>query len=214
MSRAVEAKLTMYPGAIEAFDRAIAADPGFALAHAAKAHVLLERGDAAAARASIAAANSLAAGLSAREAGHVAFFDLLVAGDAEAALSALLAHLDAWPRDAVALATTAFTNGLIGSSGRAGQKRMLLESAGQAGPELWRRLVVHGASRHGAVGKRTARRRPPEDRPLPRPEPEEPLGGARPRASVLRGGRSGRGPRLSGVLAHRPIRAMARCTAI
>jgi len=41
-----DAKLTMYPGAIEAFDRAIAADPGFALAHAARAHVLLERGDA------------------------------------------------------------------------------------------------------------------------------------------------------------------------
>jgi len=41
-----EAKLTMYPGAIEAFDRAIAADPGFALAHAARAHALLERGDA------------------------------------------------------------------------------------------------------------------------------------------------------------------------
>ena len=32
-----EAKLTMYPGAIEAFDRAIAADPGFALPHAARA---------------------------------------------------------------------------------------------------------------------------------------------------------------------------------
>jgi tetratricopeptide (TPR) repeat protein len=53
-----EAKLTMYPGAIEAFDRAIAADPRFALAHAARAHALLERGDAAAARASTAAANS------------------------------------------------------------------------------------------------------------------------------------------------------------
>src|SRR5207244_8719841 len=92
-----EAKLTMYPGAIEAFDRAIAADPGFALAHAARAHVLLERGDAAAARASMAAANSLAAGLSAREVSHIAFFDLLVAGDAEAALSALSVHLNAWP---------------------------------------------------------------------------------------------------------------------
>jgi hypothetical protein len=32
-----EAKLTMYPGAIEAFDRAIAADPGFALARRASA---------------------------------------------------------------------------------------------------------------------------------------------------------------------------------
>lgn len=68
-----EAKLTMYPGALEAFDRAIAADPGFALAHAAKAHALLERGDAAAARTSMAAANSLIAGLSAREASHIEF---------------------------------------------------------------------------------------------------------------------------------------------
>ena len=33
--------LTLYPGAIEAFDRAIEADPGFALAHAGKAQVLM-----------------------------------------------------------------------------------------------------------------------------------------------------------------------------
>ncbi|HUC09284.1 MAG TPA: hypothetical protein VL985_02525, partial [Stellaceae bacterium] len=119
------AKLTMYPGAIAAFDRAIAADPGFALAHTAKAHALLERGDMAAARASMAAANSLTAGVSLREAGHIAFFDRVVAGDSEAALSALDRHLSAWPRDAMVLATTAFTNGLIGNSGRAGQKRAL-----------------------------------------------------------------------------------------
>src|SRR5262244_476152 len=91
-AEACEAKLTMYPGAIEAFDRAISADPGLALAHAAKAHALLERGDAAA-RASIAVANSLSIGLSGREASHVAFFNLLVAGNTEAALSALYAHL-------------------------------------------------------------------------------------------------------------------------
>ena len=121
------AKLTMYPGAIEAFDRAIAADPAFALAHAAKAHVLLERGDLAAARASIATADSFTAGLSTREASHLAFFASLVAGDAEAALAALSVHLNAWPRDAVVLGTTAFTNGLIGNSGRAGQKRTLLD---------------------------------------------------------------------------------------
>src|ERR1700722_16577706 len=40
------AKLTMYPGAIAAFDRAIEAEPTFALPHAARAHALLERGDA------------------------------------------------------------------------------------------------------------------------------------------------------------------------
>jgi hypothetical protein len=142
-----EAKLTMYPGAIEAFGRAIAADPGFALAHAVKAHALLERGDAAAARESMAAARSLAGGLSTREASHVAYFGLLVAGDAETALAALQAHLNAWPRDAVVLGTTAFTNGLIGSSGRAGQKRMLLDLLDQLAPSYgddWWFTAHHG----------------------------------------------------------------------
>src|SRR5215469_5462471 len=83
-----DAKLTMYPGGVAAFDRAIAADPGFALAYAAKAHLLLEV-DAPAARAAIATANSLTEGLSAREVSHVAFFDRLVAADAEGALAML-----------------------------------------------------------------------------------------------------------------------------
>ena len=142
-----EAKLTMYPGALEGFDRAIAADPGFALAHAARAHVLLERGDAAAARASMATANSLVPGLSAREASHVAFFDLLAAGHAEAALSAVHSHLNAWPRDAVVLGTTAFTNGLIGSSGRVGQKRALLDLLDRLAPSYgddWWFTAHHG----------------------------------------------------------------------
>jgi tetratricopeptide (TPR) repeat protein len=160
-----EAKLTMYPGAIEGFDRAIAADPRFALAHAARAHVLLDRGDAAAARASMAAANSLAAGLSAREASHVAFFALLAAGDAEAALAALLGHLNAWPRDALALSTTAFTNGLIGSSGRAGQKRALLDLLDGLAPSYgddWWFTAHHGMAlsengQHAAAGPKIDR---------------------------------------------------------
>ena len=142
-----EAKLTMYPGAIEAFDRAIDADPQFALAHAARAHALLERADAAAAREAMAAASALAAGLPAREASHVAFFGMLVAGDTEGALAALPAHLDAWPRDAVVLGTTAFTNGLIGSSGRAGQKRMLLDLLDRLAPSYgddWWFTAHHG----------------------------------------------------------------------
>jgi Flp pilus assembly protein TadD len=142
-----EAKLTTYPGAIEAFDRAIAADPGFALAHAARGHALLERGNAVAAREAMAVARSLAAGVSAREAGHIAFFDLLVAGDAEAALAAVHAHLDAWPRDVMVLGTTAFTNGLIGSSGRAGQKRLLLDLLERLAPSYgddWWFTAHHG----------------------------------------------------------------------
>lgn len=145
--RGCEAKLTMYPDAIEAFDHAIASDPGFALAHAAKAHALLERGEAAAAREAMATATSLAAGLSARETSHVAFLGLLVTADAEAALSALPAHLDNWPRDVVVLSTAAFTNGLIGSSGRAGQKRALLAMLDQLAPSYgddWWFMAHHG----------------------------------------------------------------------
>jgi hypothetical protein len=145
--RGCEAKLTMYPGAIEAFDRAIAADPGFALAHAARAHALLERGDAAAAQESMAAANALAPNLPAREASHVAYFALLIAGDTEAALAALPGHLNTWPRDALVLGTTAFTNGLIGSSGRAGQKRTLLALLDHLAPHYgddWWFTAHHG----------------------------------------------------------------------
>ena len=43
--------LTLYPGAVAAFDRALDADPGFAMAHVGKAQVLMREGDAVAARA-------------------------------------------------------------------------------------------------------------------------------------------------------------------
>ncbi|MGD9883286.1 MAG: tetratricopeptide repeat protein [Reyranella sp.] len=117
--------LTFYPGAAEAYDRAIAADPGFALAHAGKAQLLMRQGDVAAARAALATAKDLTSDVSEREASHVAFFDLVFAGRTEAAIAALQAHLAAWPRDALIVASAANPNGLIGSSGRIGQKRQI-----------------------------------------------------------------------------------------
>ena len=141
------AKLTMYPGAVEAFDCAIEADPAFALPHAARAHALFERGDVARARAAIAGATELIAGVSEREASHVAYFASLVAGDTERALAAIAGHLDAWPRDVLVLGTTAFTNGLIGSSGRAGQKRTLLDLLERLAPHYgddWWFTAHHG----------------------------------------------------------------------
>jgi len=154
------AKLTNYPGAIEALDRAIAADPGFALAHTAMAYALLERGDAAGSRAAIAAANSNATGLSEREASHIRFFGFLVAGESEAALATLPGHLDTWPRDVLVLGTTAFTNGLIGSSGRAGQKRMLLELLETLAPHYgddWWFTAHHGMALSENGQRATAR---------------------------------------------------------
>jgi Tfp pilus assembly protein PilF len=143
-----EAKLTMYPGAIEAFDRAIEADPHFALPHAARAHTLLERGNSAAARMAMATASDLATNLHAREASHIAYLDHLVSGDTETALAALPVHLDTWPRDVLVLGTTAFTNGLIGSSGRPAQKRVLLtlldKLAAHYGEDDWWFTAHHG----------------------------------------------------------------------
>ncbi len=120
-----ELALTLYPGAVEAFDRAIAADPGFALAHAGKAQVHMRYGQVAAARAALGAAKDLAAGLPAREAGHIGFFDLVFSGQTDAAIAAMHEHLAAWPRDALVVATAANPNGLIGGSGRIGQKHQV-----------------------------------------------------------------------------------------
>jgi tetratricopeptide (TPR) repeat protein len=117
--------LTFYPGAFEAYDQAIAADPTFALAHAGKAQLLLRQGDVAEARAALATAKGLVFGVSEREASHVAFFDLVFAGRIEAAIEALYAHLAAWPRDALVVSSAANPNGLIGSSGHIGQKQRI-----------------------------------------------------------------------------------------
>lgn len=133
--------LTVYPGAAEAFDRALAADPGFAIAHAGKAQILMREGKAAQARAALAAANGVAAGVSAREAGHIRFFDLAYSGQSDAAIDVLHAHLAEWPRDALMVATAANPNGLIGSSGRVGNKRqnaqLLDRLAPHYGDDYW-----------------------------------------------------------------------------
>jgi predicted Zn-dependent protease len=120
-----ELALTLYPGAVEAFDRALAADPGFALPHVGKAQVLMREGKAADARAALAATKEAATGVSAREAGHIGFFDLAFAGRIDDAIAALQTHLTAWPRDALMVASAANPNGLIGGCGRVGQKHKI-----------------------------------------------------------------------------------------
>ncbi|MFL5257869.1 MAG: hypothetical protein ACJ8AI_34315 [Rhodopila sp.] len=117
--------LTLYPGAIELFDGAIEADSTFAMAHAAKAQVLMREGNIAAARAAQTAARDAASGVSEREASHIAYFDLAFSGQIDAAIAALHDHLSAWPRDALVLASGANPNGQIGASGRIGQKHRI-----------------------------------------------------------------------------------------
>ncbi len=125
--QATDRALTFYPGALESYERAIAADPGFALAHAGKAQVLLRQGDVAAARAALAAAKTLVSNLSERETSHIRFLDLVFAGETDSAIPALYAHLNTWPRDALVVSSAANPNGLIGGSGRIGQKHQIAE---------------------------------------------------------------------------------------
>src|SRR5258708_4681302 len=125
------------PGALEAYDRAIAADPGLALAHAGKAQSLISQGAVGAARASLAAAKGLASDVSEREASHIGFFELVFAGQTEAAIAALYAHLAAWPRDALVVASAANPNGLIGGSGRIGQKHRIAAFMDSPAPHYW-----------------------------------------------------------------------------
>lgn len=115
--------LTLYPGASDAFDRAVEADPGFALAHVGRGRAKQLGADMPAAREAMEAASALTGGLSEREASQVAFFQLILAGQSGAAFAALRAHLDRWPRDVMVLSTSVSPSGLIGSSGRVGQKR-------------------------------------------------------------------------------------------
>lgn len=75
--------LTLYPGAVAAFERAVAADLGFALAHAGRARAMQIAGDIPGAKAAIAAAETFIDGSADREAGHVATLALLVAREIE-----------------------------------------------------------------------------------------------------------------------------------
>jgi hypothetical protein len=93
--------------------------------------------------------------------------------------------VDAWPRDAVVLATTAFTNGLIGSSGRAGQKRTLLDLLESLAPiygdDWW--FTAHHGMALSENGQRDAAR-PKIERSLSQ-NPTQSLGGTCARAPLL-----------------------------
>ena len=132
--------LSANPGGMAAFDRAIAADPGFALAYASKARLQQVGGDMPGARATLAAGAAVGGTLSPREASHMAFHTLLLAGHNDAAVAAAKAHLRDWPRDAMVLSPCSSVFGLIGFSGRPGREQeqvALLDSVADAYGDDW-----------------------------------------------------------------------------
>ena len=114
--------LRAWPGAVVAFDSALAADPGFALAHVGRARALQVAGDTAGARAAVAVAAAKAAPVTDREASHIEVFHRMVNVSPAAALDQVLRHVQDWPRDAFVAATAANQTGLIGMSGRSGRE--------------------------------------------------------------------------------------------
>ncbi|UFN51623.1 tetratricopeptide repeat protein (plasmid) [Roseomonas sp. OT10] len=116
----VDLMLSTWPGAAEALDEAIAADPDFALAHAARARTHAMRSESAKARAVAATAvKRVARRGTERERSHVHIIALAVNGRSAEALEQVRMHADTWPRDIVILSLPLGAFGLLAFSGQA-----------------------------------------------------------------------------------------------
>jgi hypothetical protein len=102
--------------------RAVAIDPGLAVAHAALARAHFLSANVGEARTAIARARALAPGATAREQSHVNALCLGMEGKPVEALAATRAHLADHPRDAMVAAPATGVFGLIGFSGSAGRE--------------------------------------------------------------------------------------------
>ena len=134
-------------GAAEAFAAAIAADPGFALAHVGLARAAMYAADMPGARAALADAMACTTPLTERETSHLAVFAHLVAGRAAKARHAALAHSASWPGDVLVAQTCTNIFGLIGTSGEPGRESLQLAYTSRLHDALgddWWVLSVHG----------------------------------------------------------------------
>ena len=127
-------------------DKALAADPEFALAHVTKGRHFMLLGKMKEARESILHAALLAPGLTAREQSHIEIFNLLSSGLSSDALTLTLSHMQDYPRDAFALAPSTSVFGLIGFGGREAREPEqldLLEPLVDAYGDDWWFLTVY-----------------------------------------------------------------------
>ena len=138
---AVDLLLSANVGADALLERAIAADPDFALAHIARARLLQLQARIGEAREAAVRARSLAGRLSPRERRHIEAIALAIGGAAPEALAAVRAHAAEYPRDALPLSLALGVFGLLGFSGRRdhhqAQLALLEELAGPWGEDWW-----------------------------------------------------------------------------
>ncbi len=138
----IDLMLSGWTGATEAFERAIAADPDFALPQIARArlHAFYQQGDLA--RQKAARARELVAQRgSDRERSHVETLALAIEGRMPEAIAATRRHIEAWPRDAVVLSLPLGAFGLFAFSGMADHDRarheLCLSVAPHYGEDWW-----------------------------------------------------------------------------
>jgi hypothetical protein len=122
-------------------ERAVAADPNFALAHIARARMLQLRARMPEAKVAVTLARALREGVTARERQHIDAIALAVDGAATEALAAVRSHAAEYPRDALPLSLALGVFGLLGFSGRRdhheAQLALLEELAPHWGDDWW-----------------------------------------------------------------------------
>ena len=144
----VDLMLAGWTGMAETLERAIAADPDFALAYIARArvHAFYQQGDLA--RQKAATARELVAKRGTdRERSHVETLALAIEGRGPDAIAAMRKHIDVWPRDAVVLSLPLGAFGLFAFSGMADHDRArheLCERVAHHYGEDWWFLTMSG----------------------------------------------------------------------
>ncbi|MDE5444667.1 tetratricopeptide repeat protein [Bradyrhizobium sp. CSA207] len=144
----VDLMLAGWTGTAEMLERAITADPDFALPHIARGrvHAFYQQGDLARQKAAIARELVAKRGTE-RERSHVETLALAIEGRLPEALAATLKHIDAWPRDAVVLSLPLGAFGLFAFSGMADHDRArqeLCERVAHHYGEDWWFLTLYG----------------------------------------------------------------------
>jgi hypothetical protein len=138
---AVDLLLAAWPGTETLLDRALAADPDFALAHIAHGRLLQLQARMPEAKAAAARARSLACRATPRERRHIEAIALSINGAGTEALAVVREHAAEYPRDALPLSLALGVFGLLGFSGRRdhheAQLALLDELAPHWGEEWW-----------------------------------------------------------------------------
>lgn len=110
------------PGVAAAFEQAIEADDGLALAHIGLAREMQLRSRPDQVKSNLAQARDLTGGLDTRERSHIHVSGLLLEGKSAAARAAVYEHVETWPTDVMVAQMCTSVFGLIGFSGLPGRE--------------------------------------------------------------------------------------------